>query len=265
MAKQSDIIVTDYKDAIFVSVKYEQYEIVDTGEGAYIRGHGAKKEDKLKVYDKTALVSLLNLCEDLEALIAKKEWSTCGNAGEKMSLMRISLGEAGAERANLILHDGQCRARVIKWCNQYGLPLDEESPGTGSSLERFIFSLLYLSTKFHELQEGYRSDRAFKYVMSGRLIYDIDIIEGVPKMSVVFKSIVELAQLQLGLSLINGTGEDTVIQCKCCGRWFVGNSKRRYCGDPCTKQNAYKKRQSDQKKADRKRDGLLTFTVKRGG
>ena len=60
-------------------------------------------------------------------------------------------------------------------------------------------------------------------------------------MSVVFKSVVELAQLQLGLSLINGTGEDTVIQCKCCGRWFVGNSKRRYCGNPCTKQNAYKK------------------------
>ena len=95
-----------------------------------------------------------------------------------------------------LLYTSQCRARVIKWCNQYGLPLDEESPGTGSSLERFIFSLLYLSTKFHELQEGYRSDRAFKYVMSGRLIYDIDIIEGVPKMSVVFKSVVELAQLQ---------------------------------------------------------------------
>ena len=95
--------------------------------------------------------------------------------------MRLSLGEAGADRANLILHDSQCRDRVIKWCNQYGLPLDEELPGAGASLERFIFSLLYLSAKFRELQEGYRSDQAFKYVMSGRLIYDIDIIDGVRK------------------------------------------------------------------------------------
>lgn len=262
--KQNDIIVTDYKGACFVSVKYERYEIVDTDDGAYIFGRGEKREDKIKGYDKTALVSLLNLCETLQQIVPNK---VTEEPQQKAELTRFAVdlirnGSSGVGYYNRIVHDPACREAVVCWCKKYGLPLEEGSPGMGSSLEGFILSLFRLSHNFSGYQEACFSDAAYKYIASGTMHYDLDIVDGTPKMTIIFRSIVELAHVQLALSAINNTGSEVLVQCQCCGRWFVGNSRMKYCQDPCTKESAYKKRKAGPKRPAP--EGLLHYTVKRG-
>lgn len=265
--KQNDIIVTDYKGACFVSVKYERYEIVDTDNGAYIVGRGEKREDRIRGYDKTALVSLLNLCETLQQKAPGQntvnQWSKESSAElTRFAVDLIQNGASGAGYYNRIVHDPVCREAVVDWCRRYGLPFEEESPGLGSSLEGFIFSLFKLSHDFSGYQEACFSGVAYKYITSGTMRYDLDIVDGTPKMTIIFRSIIELAHIQLALSAINVTGNDVMVQCQCCGRWFVGNSRMKYCQNPCTKESAYKKRKAGPKRPAP--EGLLHYTVKRG-
>lgn len=249
--KKNNIIVTDFRDSLFVSKKYEKYTVEEADGILKVFGSGRIIEDKFRGPDKQILVSLMNLADDL--MVEAKRYEAINSGHDKKNFTcscvptidGIIKHNHGA-LLNWIGHDEACQKLILSWCDKYGLPVEEARPGSGFELEPFLCQLFRLYKKFNEWINDPPESKTFKYVMSGRLIYDIDIIDGVPEMTIVFPSVLDLARLQLSLTMCNPSDSETVIQCQVCSRWFVGNSRMKYCGDPCNKMTAYRKRKKEE-------------------
>lgn len=254
--EKDNIIVTNLRDSLFVSKKYEKYTVEEVDGILTVIGRGRVVEDKFRGPDKEVLVSLMNLSDDLMA--EAKRYKTINNGHDKKNFTcsrvptidGIIKHDHGA-LLNWMGHDEACQKLILSWCNKFGLPVEEAYPETGFELEPFLFQLFRLNKKINEWFNGNDGERqkefkTIKYVMSGKLIYDIDIIDGEPKMTIILPSVLDLARLQLVLSMCNPSGDETVIQCQVCLRWFLGNPKKKYCGKPCNKMTAYRKRKKEE-------------------
>lgn len=246
--KKNDIIVTDFKDAVFASLKYEKYTVEEVDGVLCVVGSGRIREDKFKTPDKRILVSLLNLSDDLLSELGRYNLN-CGTKGFTSSTIPIIdclIKNDHNAKLNWIARDEACQKLILAWCDKFGLVVEEALPGSGFELEPFLYQLFKLNKKFNEVRNNPDESKTYKYVMSGKMIYSLDIVEGVPEMSIVFPSVLELAWLQFTLSLCNKTDKETVLQCGVCHKWFAGNAKMKYCGNPCTKMTAYRKNKKNE-------------------
>jgi len=236
MKKTDNIEVTSFKDAIYISTKYEKYRTSIIGEAVYILGEGEKIEDQFTTTEKDFLLPLVNLCDELiESKI---------------------IPEPGPGAFTKAIFDANCHAKIIEWCNAFGLPFPTSQAAAvrcrttnttypAFSVEDFIVNAFRVHSMFYKWQKGIKTD-TYLFDCNGCVLYSLSQKNGKPAMTLIFPDAFSVARVQLALTALNPTtAYKFVMQCKMCGKWFFGRKNARYCEDPCKRQDFYKQKKKE--------------------
>lgn len=276
----------EFSDAEYHNVRFQKYDVQWIGETAFIVGSGERSESLSDCSPghadgsvrNSALMSLVNLW----AAISKDCSITPTNYAA-------------------LVNDEKCKKHIVKWCERYGMPYigDGENsvpvnelvdPGRNGKAMEFEFDddlsekirlILYdgcdaiaflqdchiVHDRFmawykSEVDVKSNSELLSRFQFAGTAMYSVKLTSGRPILKMVFRSVVELAKMQLLCAAVLNVrkGNNFVNTCDMCGKLFMGRRNQKVCYNPCHRRDKGNKKTAPSEEVGRP---IKNITVKR--
>lgn len=263
--KKNISLSVDFADAEYHSVHFEKYDFQRLGETVFIVGSGGRSEGLENVSENTeggvrnsALMSIVNLWESISVdcqfnapnYTALAENEECRKHivkwCAKYGMPYIISNGSRYEPVNEFVDPEINQMAVISSYWNRAADCDDLSISAqkilrdGCDLISFLQDCRVIHDRFmawYESEEGisHDSDLLSRFQFAGTAMYSVKITSGKPILKLVFRSIIELAKMQLLCVAVLNTreGNNFVHVCDMCGKLFMGRKNQKVCYDPC--------------------------------